>query len=1446
MTTTQSTDSRPPRRRRGRRVALFVALGVAGLVIAVVVALLIPGVRGLVLREALRRADGALPGHLAVEHASWPGPGTIALEGIAWTDSADTLARAARVRVGVGLGALFRRDLDVTTLEVAGACANVPAITARFPSAPDTAAASGNPPSFPRPGAIRGVPSMRLRHVDVGIDSIVVSPGDVLAGIAVAARADLLHGHDPTAAITRLTAHGRARAWGIERMQVEVDLARGVVDGHIAARLSPHEPLFVALSSDRADRAVLTVTRREGATPPGDVGARITLDIERQGFAVERVHVDADVHTPGVSDLTADPALADRLAGVPPLEGVTGNVTATVTLSPALAADGVIVLERNAWLGGARVEAAYRNGVTEVSSARVDLDGLALRAAGRVTPDSLTGRADVDVTGGAWMRALRPDAVPPTFLDANPITARLSARGELPVERLTLDLLLSTVGYHAGLGAVVDVRDGVDAALSPLVVHRSTIRNTPPVPANPGRVRLTPDGSLRAENVRITGDAGEIRADATLDASHSGAVRVRARWPELPRLLRSTLNISPAAADSLARSWRRDGPFSVDARATLGRRIDAHVALDLPGPRTLAPLLPVGAGVDDLGNIAGTIDAAVSTGDGPAAVDATADLGATAWIDTARARVSVRGGAMRVDTVVVAIDSLAARGSGEAVGDSLDVALSLRIDGVEFLRRFARGMPKLQLRTVARIHGSSTSPFIEADLDGAVAGTHVAGRARLGPHGAHIRLNAPDGVVTPQAVFDVAEVTLAANHPGPSPLPAAVRVRLEGEGVSFYQTATVADTPATSVDTDTLRLSLGGRDLATRRSFAVRARAGGGIVVDGLDLSGSLGRVRVDADLGPDSAAVDADISVQMPDKPESLSLPANYWPEALEATVQARGHGVATDSLHAVVHVDGITLADGRRPDIRVRAETQGDDVTLDVTVSDGDTSLVDADARVPGTVTLWPPAFTPGDGDAHVKLRARGVPVSPPGRSRVMRVGADADLSGTVDAPAGSLSVVVDFPGWPKLESYRARFAGNVHTDSGGDRASAQFTLVRAGARRLTAGVDYTGEIALEPPFLSAGEGSRVSVHAHSEPLSLDEFDALLPPDIGLGGTLAIDLDADGPPRNPKLDGTLTVKDAEVSVRQRLRLVSNGTIRLGGSVKDPSAKGEVTIENGLIRIPDTPKELLPTSGTARLVEGGTLPTDTTTTEAPPTRGAEPVRGSIDITVTIPGALWIRGRGIDIELAGKLQIRQENRYPVLTGQLRAVRGTLMLLGRSFQLERGTVVFYGDDAVDPSLDVRLSTTIDNTQFYVTITGTASKPEISLTSDPAMEEGDIMSYLVFGRPLGSLDQDQRSLVQTRAAEIAAAMGAARLQEELRSQLGIDMVAIQAASSDNQSSALVVGKYINPRLLVKYERLLEEQAAQFINIEYFLTRRLKIDTLYGRQDQQGIEIEWSNEY
>jgi translocation and assembly module TamB len=181
-----------------------------------------------------------------------------------------------------------------------------------------------------------------------------------------------------------------------------------------------------------------------------------------------------------------------------------------------------------------------------------------------------------------------------------------------------------------------------------------------------------------------------------------------------------------------------------------------------------------------------------------------------------------------------------------------------------------------------------------------------------------------------------------------------------------------------------------------------------------------------------------------------------------------------------------------------------------------------------------------------------------------------------------------------------------------------------------------------------------------------------------------------------------------------------------------------------------------------------------------------------------------------------------------------------------FHVDRGQVVFYGEDEINPSMDLALSSVINGTTIRILLQGTARRPELALTSEPEMTEGDIMSVLLFGRPLDELNSDQANLVQRRAADIATAFGMAQLEARIARQLGVDMVSIQRGSGEERRSSLVIGKYISRRALLKYEQALEEWGSFFINLEYFLTQRVKVETLIGRQSQSAIEVNWTKEY
>ena len=59
-------------------------------------------------------------------------------------------------------------------------------------------------------------------------------------------------------------------------------------------------------------------------------------------------------------------------------------------------------------------------------------------------------------------------------------------------------------------------------------------------------------------------------------------------------------------------------------------------------------------------------------------------------------------------------------------------------------------------------------------------------------------------------------------------------------------------------------------------------------------------------------------------------------------------------------------------------------------------------------------------------------------------------------------------------------------------------------------------------------------------------------------------------------------------------------------------------------------------------------------------------------------------------------------------------------------------------------------------------------------------------------------------------------------------------------------MVIGKYISPRVLLKYEQVLEDRTRFFVNLEYFLTRHFKVETLIGHQSQSAVELNWTKDY
>lgn len=420
-------------------------------------------------------------------------------------------------------------------------------------------------------------------------------------------------------------------------------------------------------------------------------------------------------------------------------------------------------------------------------------------------------------------------------------------------------------------------------------------------------------------------------------------------------------------------------------------------------------------------------------------------------------------------------------------------------------------------------------------------------------------------------------------------------------------------------------------------------------------------------------------------------------------------------------------------------------------------------------------------------------------------------------------------------------------------GYRADARLTLAGADSLgRVEAQLDLLrrdrplarGEATLDlsrsptaPPWAWTPGALRASLRADS--LSLEELDPLLPADVWLSGRGALALEVDGLLPDPRLDGHVGIDAFVLKRDDGTRLFGGAGLDLAGRLRRPVVRGRVELRNGDVRLPELPRGLHASRGSSLLWEmaGGPGPA------GPAAAPTSPLLDSLDLEVAIllPERLRLRRGDLDLEGRGQVVVRQARGAARLQGDLDVVSGRFRLLGRSFEVRSGSLAWFGDEVLAPELDLELATRVEDTEVTLRLTGNLERPLLSMTSEPALEEGEIMALLLFRRPGRELDSQQQDLLQRQATRLAADFGMEALQARVSRHLGLDQLRLDTSGEEGPGT-LLVGKYLGPRVLVRYEQSLSQQDLYRLNVEYVLSRHLRLDTVTGGRGRSGLSLAW----
>lgn len=215
--------------------------------------------------------------------------------------------------------------------------------------------------------------------------------------------------------------------------------------------------------------------------------------------------------------------------------------------------------------------------------------------------------------------------------------------------------------------------------------------------------------------------------------------------------------------------------------------------------------------------------------------------------------------------------------------------------------------------------------------------------------------------------------------------------------------------------------------------------------------------------------------------------------------------------------------------------------------------------------------------------------------------------------------------------------------------------------------------------------------------------------------------------------------------------------------------------------------------------------------------------------------------RGI---LGGRLRVTLGANSEVgVVGNVHLSRGVLELFGRRYVVDRAALHF--DGSRDPVLDIRITHDFPEVTTVTEVRGRMTKPELTMTSDPAQySQAELLGFLLGGEPGG--DPEMAPSATERVAGAGASFVGNKIGGYVKKALPVDVDVLRyEAATATSSAAVTVGTWITDSLFLAYRRHLEarpDENAGEGELEYWIRRRLVLEGVVGDRGVNGLDLLW----
>ena len=227
----------------------------------------------------------------------------------------------------------------------------------------------------------------------------------------------------------------------------------------------------------------------------------------------------------------------------------------------------------------------------------------------------------------------------------------------------------------------------------------------------------------------------------------------------------------------------------------------------------------------------------------------------------------------------------------------------------------------------------------------------------------------------------------------------------------------------------------------------------------------------------------------------------------------------------------------------------------------------------------------------------------------------------------------------------------------------------------------------------------------------------------------------------------------------------------------------------------------------------------------------------NLQIAVQSKSNLSAASARISVEGTAALNATGTLANPVITGRTDLTTGELFYRNVRYQLQRGIIMLDDPNETNPTLNVSVTTTVEQYNLTLNLRGPFDKLTTSYSSDPPLATADIINLIARGKTSSELAASSQS-----TDSMIASQAASQVSGSVQKLAGISSLQIDplfGGSNQNPSARVAMQQRVSKNFLFTFSTDVSQPGQEIVQGDYQINKRWSISV--ARDQVGGVTVD-----